>query len=51
METAKACGLEAYQYLRLLFEKIPHAQTEQDYKSLLPRNLTPEHLSDFMAYV
>jgi transposase len=49
IETAKACGLDPYQYLRFLFEKIPHAQTERDYKSLLPRNLTPEHLSQFMA--
>jgi len=49
IETAKACGLEPYQYLRFLFEKIPCAQTEQDYRSLLPRNLTAEHLLQFMA--
>jgi transposase len=49
IETAKACGLEAYRYLRFLFEKIPYAQTEQDYRSLLPQNLTPEHLAKFMA--
>jgi transposase len=49
IETAKACGLQAYQYLRLLFEKIPHAQSERDYKSLLPQNLTPEQLSQFIA--
>ena len=49
IETAKACGLEVYQYLRLLFERIPYARTEQDCRSLLPQNLTPEHLSQFMA--
>ncbi len=49
IETAKACGLEAYQYLRFLFEKIPHSQTEQDYKALLPQNLSPDCLARFIA--
>ncbi|MDA8305375.1 MAG: transposase domain-containing protein [Deltaproteobacteria bacterium] len=40
METAEACGLDAYQYLRLLFEKIPYARTEADYEALLPQNIT-----------
>jgi transposase len=39
IETAKACGLDAYQYLRVLFEKIPHARTEADYASLLPQKI------------
>jgi transposase len=44
IETAKACGLDPYQYLRFLFEKIPHASTEADYAALLPQNDRPEHL-------
>ncbi len=44
IESAKASKLEPYKYLRYLFEKIPIAQTEEDYKQLLPKNLTPEIL-------
>jgi len=39
VETAKACSLDPYQYLRLLFEKIPYASTEADYAALLPQNV------------
>jgi transposase len=39
IETAKACGLDPYQYLRLLFEKIPYASNEADYMALLPQNI------------
>jgi len=45
IETAKACGLEPYQYLRHIFAKIPYAQTEDDYRALLPQNLTSEQLT------
>jgi transposase len=38
IETAKACGLDPYQYLRLLFGKIPSAHSETDYRALLPQN-------------
>ncbi len=48
IETAKACGLEPYQYLRFLFSKIPYAQSQEDYSALLPQNLTPEILSQHM---
>jgi transposase len=41
IETAKACGLDPYQYLRLLFEKIPYAQSEADYAALIPQNIKP----------
>ncbi len=51
IETVKACGLDPYQYLRFVFEKIPRAQTEEDYKSLLPQNLSAQHLLKFMAGV
>jgi transposase len=40
IETAKACGLDPYQYLRLLFERIPCAHSEADYATLIPQNVT-----------
>ncbi len=40
IETAKACGLDPYQYLRLLFEKIPHAHGEAEHAALIPQNAT-----------
>jgi transposase len=39
IESAKANNLEPYCYLRFLFEKIPFASTEDDYKSLLPNRI------------
>jgi len=36
IETAKANGKEPYKYLKKLFEKIPHAKTDEDYEKLLP---------------
>lgn len=45
IETAKSCGLEPYWYLRHIFEKIPYARTEDDYRALLPQNLTSEQLT------
>ncbi len=44
IETAKANKLEPYKYLRYLFEKIPFAECEADYQTLLPMNLSPELL-------
>ncbi len=44
IETAKANRLEPYKYLRYLFEKIPFAECEEDFKALLPMNLKPEQL-------
>jgi transposase len=37
IETAKANDLEPYAYLRYLFEKLPVAEKEEDYRSLLPQ--------------
>ncbi len=37
IETAKANGLEPYWYLRYLFEQLPLAQTNDDFKALLPQ--------------
>ena len=45
IETAKANGLEPYWYLRFLFENLPQAMTEADYKALLPQYLKPSQLS------
>ena len=39
IESAKANGLETYRYLRYLFEKIPFATSEDNYKSLLPNHI------------
>ena len=44
IETAKANELEPYNYLRYLFERLPVAETTEDFKSLLPQYLSPEQL-------
>ncbi len=41
IETAKANGHEPYAYLRNIFEKLPLAQSSEDYEALLPWNLDP----------
>jgi len=41
IETAKSNGHEPYAYLRHIFEKLPLAETDVDYKALLPWNLDP----------
>jgi transposase len=42
VETAKANGLEPYNYLRYIFKKLPLAQTDQDYRNLLPQFIDRE---------
>jgi len=37
IENAKANKIEPYWYLRYLFEKIMYAETEEDFKALLPQ--------------
>jgi transposase len=37
IETAKANGVEPYSYLRHLLENLPSANTDDDYKALLPQ--------------
>ena len=44
IETAKANGLEPYRYLRYLFERLPSAETCDDYKTLLPQYINRELL-------
>ena len=45
IETAKANGLEPYAYLRHIFEKLPLAQTQEDFKDLLPQNTNPANIA------
>ena len=45
VETAKANGLEPYNYLRYIFEKLPLAHTDQDYENLLPQFVIKEDLA------
>jgi len=47
IETAKANGLEPYSYLLYLFDRLPYAATEEDYKILLPLYVTAERLGEF----
>jgi transposase len=46
IETAKANGLEPYRYLRFVFEKLPLAKTQDDYKALLPQYIDRELLKN-----
>jgi transposase len=45
IETAKANSLEPYSYLRYIFEKLPLAETAQDYEQLLPQYINKDRLS------
>jgi len=45
VETAKANELEPYNYLRYIFEKLPLAKTEQDYKNLMPQFMDRKNLT------
>jgi hypothetical protein len=38
VETCKANGLEPHAYLTLLFERLPHLKTVEDYEAVLPWN-------------
>ena len=40
IETAKANGLEPFDYLKEVFEKLPHGETVEDYERLLPLKST-----------
>jgi transposase len=45
VETAKANRLEPYNYLRYIFENLPLANADQDYKNLLPQFVNREAFS------
>lgn len=49
IETAKANGLEPYRYLCYLFERLPHAKTEEDYKALLPPYIDRQTLDNALT--
>lgn len=41
VETAKACGLEPYTYLKEVFARLPAVKTVDDIEQLLPWNINP----------
>jgi len=45
IETAKANGFEPYRYLRYLFERLPMAEKEADYKALLPQHVDRDSIN------
>jgi len=45
IETCKANGIDPSKYLNYLFLKIPHCQSTEDYRKLLPYNISPELLA------
>jgi len=45
IETAKANSLKPYAYMRYLFDQLPLAKTEDDYRNLLPPNLDASRLN------
>jgi transposase len=49
IETAKANGLKPYAYMRYLFDQLPLAKTEEDYRNLLPPYLDASRLNPAAA--
>jgi transposase len=45
IETAKANRLKPYEYFRFLFDRLPYAESEDEYKKLLPQYLDPNLLA------
>ena len=45
LETAKANGLEPLRYLNFLFEKLPLAKSQDDFRALLPQHLDSKTIS------
>ena len=45
IETAKANGLEPLRYLHFLFEKLPLAKSQDDFRALLPQHLDSKTIS------
>ena len=50
IETAKASKLDVYAYLRFLFEALPLAKCEVDYRKLLPTVVTSEIMPPLPGY-
>jgi len=51
IETAKANGLEPYWYLRYIFERLPYAENDEDFRKLLPYVLDGQFLSEYAGGV
>jgi transposase len=49
IETAKANGLKPYLYMRHLFDRLPLAKTEEDYRNLLPPYMNASCLNPVSA--
>ncbi len=49
IESAKANNLEPYKYLRFIFERLPFAETIDDYKALLPSKVQQSQIDDAPA--
>ena len=49
IETAEMNSLDPYKYIRYLLEKIPHANSEEDFKELLPTQVTRKQLKNYFA--
>ena len=45
IESAKGNGLDTYTYLRYLFENLPCARSEEDYRKLLPQQLNDDEMT------
>ncbi|NNK97117.1 MAG: transposase, partial [Desulfobacterales bacterium] len=50
IETAKANGLDTYKYLRYLFENLPCAESKEEYRELLPQQLSADKLNLPQSY-
>lgn len=48
IETAKANGLNEYDYLKWVFAKLPHATTVEDFEALLPWNICSTELVNWV---
>ena len=51
IETAKANKLEPYMYLKFIFAKLPLVKSQQDYRELLPQNITMDDIKIFLQGV
>jgi len=49
IETAKANGLKPYGYLRCLFDRLPEANSEQDYRNLMPQSIDSVEIASARA--
>ena len=51
IETAKANKLEPYMYLKFIFAKLPLVKSQQDYRDILPQNITMDDMKLFLQGV